>query len=162
MYHEKYLKDKHSEWKFYLYASWLINILLEFRNMYKQVSNSIEISVIPEYLAEQSIPEEYYHVWAYHVTIENLGVKPVTLKSRYWEIIDSNGKKQEVEGKGVIGKQPTIKPGDRFTYTSGTPLNSTSGIMSGSYKMESEDGNQFLAKIPSFSLDLPLPTKKLN
>ena len=130
--------------------------------MYKQVSNSIEISVTPEYLAEQSIPEEYYHVWAYHVTIENLGVKPVTLKSRYWEIIDSNGKKQEVEGKGVIGRQPTIKPGDRFTYTSGTPLNSTSGIMSGSYKMESEDGNQFLAKIPSFSLDLPLPTKKLN
>ena len=162
MYHKKYLKDKHSEWKFYLYTSWLINILLEFRNMYKQVSNSIEISVTPEYLAEQSIPEEYYHVWAYHVTIENLGVKPVTLKSRYWEIIDSNGKKQEVEGKGVIGKQPTIKPGDRFTYTSGTPLNSTSGIMSGSYKMESEDGNQFLAKIPSFSLDLPLPTKKLN
>ena len=130
--------------------------------MYKQVSNSIEISVTPEYLAEQSIPEEYYHVWAYHVTIENLGVKPVTLKSRYWKIIDSNGKKQEVEGKGVIGKQPTIKPGDRFKYTSGTPLNSTSGIMSGSYKMESEDGNQFLAKIPSFSLDLPLPTKKLN
>ena len=130
--------------------------------MYKQVSRSIEISVTPEYLDEQSIPEEYYHVWAYHVTIENLGIKPVTLKSRYWEIIDSQGRKQEVEGKGVIGKQPKIKPGDKFTYTSGTPLNSTSGIMKGNYKMQLDDGEEFLAKIPSFSLDLPLDSKKPN
>jgi ApaG protein len=118
--------------------------------------------VIPEYLDDQSIPEEYYYVWAYHVTIENLGIKSVTLKSRYWEIIDSNGKKQEVEGKGVIGKQPTIKPGGKFTYTSGTPLNATSGIMKGNYKMQLDDGEEFLAKIPSFSLDLPLDNKKLN
>ena len=130
--------------------------------MYKQVSRSIEISVTPEYLDEQSIPEEYYHVWAYHVTIENLGIKPVTLKSRYWEIIDSQGRRREVEGKGVIGKQPKIKPGDKFTYTSGTPLNSTSGIMKGNYKMQLDDGEEFLAKIPSFSLDLPLDNKKLN
>tara|TARA_B110000858_G_scaffold187106_1_gene230995 strand:- start:413 stop:805 length:393 start_codon:yes stop_codon:yes gene_type:complete len=130
--------------------------------MYKQVSRSIEISVTPEYLDEQSIPEEYYHVWAYHVTIENLGIRPVTLKSRYWEIIDSQGRRQEVEGKGVIGKQPKIKPGDKFTYTSGTPLNSTSGIMKGNYKMQLDDGEEFLAKIPSFSLDLPLDSKKLN
>lgn len=130
--------------------------------MYKQVSRSIEISVTPEYLDEQSIPEEYYHVWAYHVTIENLGIRPVTLKSRYWEIIDSQGRRQEVEGKGVIGKQPKIKPGDKFTYTSGTPLNSTSGIMKGNYKMQLDDGEEFLAKIPSFSLDLPLDNKKLN
>jgi len=96
------------------------------------------------------------------VTIENLGIKSVKLKSRYWEIIDSNGKKQEVEGKGVIGKQPTIKPGGKFTYTSGTPLNATSGIMKGNYKMQLDDGEEFLAKIPSFSLDLPLGNKKLN
>ena len=130
--------------------------------MYNQVSRSIKISVIPEYLDDQSIPEEYYYVWAYHVTIENLGIKSVTLKSRYWEIIDSNGKKQEVEGKGVIGKQPTIKPGGKFTYTSGTPLNATSGIMKGNYKMQLDDGEEFLAKIQSFSLDLPLGNKKLN
>tara|TARA_B100001093_G_scaffold446059_1_gene450042 strand:+ start:1314 stop:1706 length:393 start_codon:yes stop_codon:yes gene_type:complete len=130
--------------------------------MYKQISNSIEISVTPEYLDEQSIPEEYYYVWAYHITIQNLGLRPVTLKSRYWEIVDSNGKKQVVEGEGVIGKQPTIKPGERFSYSSGTPLNSTSGIMKGNYKMLSDDGQEFLAKIPSFSLDLPLRNKKLN
>ena len=130
--------------------------------MYKQISNSIEISVTPEYLDEQSIPEEYYYVWAYHITIQNLGLRPVTLKSRYWEIVDSNGKKQVVEGEGVIGKQPTIKPGERFSYSSGTPLNSTSGIMKGNYKMLSDDGQEFLAKIPSFSLDLPLRNNKLN
>lgn len=130
--------------------------------MYKQISNSIEISVTPEYLDGQSIPEEYYYVWAYHITIQNLGLRPVTLKSRYWEIVDSNGKKQVVEGEGVIGKQPTIKPGERFSYSSGTPLNSTSGIMKGNYKMLSDDGQEFLAKIPSFSLDLPLRNKKLN
>ena len=130
--------------------------------MYRQISNSIEISVTPEYLDEQSIPEEYYYVWAYHITIQNLGLRPVTLKSRYWEIVDSNGKKQVVEGEGVIGKQPTIKPGERFSYSSGTPLNSTSGIMKGNYKMLSDDGQEFLAKIPSFSLDLPLRNNKLN
>jgi ApaG protein len=95
------------------------------------------------------------YVWAYHVTIENQGVEPVQLKSRYWKITDSLGRTQEVRGEGVIGEQPIIPPGESYEYSSGTPLSTPSGIMVGSYYMETGDGRTLEIDIPAFSLDSP-------
>jgi ApaG protein len=102
-------------------------------------------------------------VWAYHVRIENNGGRTVQLRNRHWRITDSQGRTQEVRGAGVVGEQPVLRPGDSFEYTSGTPLPTPSGIMTGSYQMEASDtGEQFDVKIPSFSLDSPHQQVKLN
>ena len=82
--------------------------------------------------------------------------------SRHWKIFDSNGNLREVKGKGVVGEQPTIEPGDEFEYTSGTPLKTSSGLMHGSYKMQSWDGQEFQVEIPAFSLDIPNKENNLN
>jgi len=82
--------------------------------------------------------------------------------NRYWKIIDSNGTKQEVRGEGVVGEQPVLNPGERFEYTSGTPLTTPSGFMEGYYEMENNKGVKFEVYIPQFSLDSPFTSKKLN
>ena len=122
---------------------------------YAQITNNIRISVMTEFLEEQSDINKSLWVWAYHITIENNGITTVQLLERYWEIIDESGKIKEVEGLGVVGLQPLIEPGEHFTYTSGTPLSTSSGIMSGYYKMIEKSGKSFVAKIPKFSLDFP-------
>jgi uncharacterized protein affecting Mg2+/Co2+ transport len=82
-------------------------------------------------------------------------LEPVQLKSRYWKITDSLGRTQEVRGEGVIGEQPIIPPGESYEYSSGTPLSTPSGIMVGSYYMETGDGRTLEIDIPAFSLDSP-------
>ena len=89
--------------------------------MYTKTTKKINITVNPYFLEDQSEPEDQHYVWAYQVTINNLGKESVKLKNRYWKIIDSNGTKQEVKGEGVVGEQPTLNPGEKFEYTSGTP-----------------------------------------
>ena len=123
--------------------------------VYALTTRSITVTVEPEFLADQSDPDEHRFVWAYHVRIENQGNQTVQLKSRYWRITDELGHVQEVSGAGVIGEQPTLEPGDSFEYTSGTPLGTPSGIMQGHYVMETESGETFPATIPAFSLDSP-------
>lgn len=123
--------------------------------MYTTTTHSIMVSVEPTYLDDESRPRRNRYVWAYHVTIENLGVEPVQLKSRYWKITDSLGRTQEVRGEGVIGEQPIIPPGESYEYSSGTPLSTPSGIMVGSYYMETGDGRTLEIDIPAFSLDSP-------
>ena len=130
--------------------------------MFTKTTNSINITVKPYYLDDQSEPEDQHYVWAYQVTINNLGQETVQLKNRYWKIIDSNGSKQEVKGEGVVGEQPILNPGEKFEYTSGTPLSTPSGFMEGYYEMETTNGITFDATIPLFSLDSPYTSTKLN
>ncbi len=124
-------------------------------NSYAETTSAITITVEPYYLDEQSEPTESHFVWAYHVRIENNGKKTVKLMTRHWRITDSLGNVQEVRGDGVIGEQPVLMPGESFEYTSGTPLGTPSGIMAGSYQMETDDGKSFDVTIPAFSLDSP-------
>jgi len=130
--------------------------------MYTKTTKNINITVNPYYLEDQSEPEEQHYVWAYQVTINNIGNEIVQLKNRFWEITDSNGSKQEVRGEGVLGEQPILNPGEKFEYTSGTPLSTPSGFMEGHYEMETKNGKKFEASIPLFSLDIPQTSKKLN
>ena len=130
--------------------------------MYQEVTRAIRIAVKPFYLEDQSSPEEGHYVFAYKVRIENQGLQTVQLRNRYWRITDELGRCQEVRGAGVVGEQPVLNPGDSFEYTSGTPLKTPSGIMVGSYEMETSDGEHFEAAIPAFSLDSPHTPKNLH
>ena len=111
---------------------------------------------------QQSDPAKSTFVWAYFVRIENKGNIAVQLKSRHWKITDGMGRLQEVKGPGVVGKTPKLRPGETFEYTSGTPLWTPSGIMGGTYQMVSESGEAFDIEIPTFSLDLPSESRRLN
>ena len=130
--------------------------------MYTKTTKSINITVNPCYLDEQSEPDQHHYVWTYQITINNLGKETVQLKNRYWKIIDSNGTKQEIKGEGVVGEQPVLEPGAKYEYTSGTPLSTPSGFMEGHYEMETKNGKKFDATIPLFSLDSPYTSNKLN
>lgn len=130
--------------------------------MYKATTKAITVSVTPSYLDDQSEPEDGRWVWAYTVEIENGSDEVVQLRSRYWHITDANGHVEEVGGPGVVGEQPTLSPGDSFTYTSGCPLTTPSGFMRGHYRMQGPDGSLFEVEIPAFSLDLPVRSRVLN
>lgn len=123
--------------------------------MYSETTNSIRVIVEPLFLADQSSPEENVFVWAYNVRIKNNGKIAVQLKSRLWKVTDSLGKTQKISGKGVVGQQPTLDPGDAFEYTSGVPLKAPSAIMQGSYKMLTEYDEWIDVLVPTFSLDSP-------
>jgi ApaG protein len=130
--------------------------------MYSETTNSIQVTVKPVYLEDQSAPREHRYVWAYHVRIENKGHVQVQLRRRVWRITDSLGRTQEVRGDGVVGEQPMLQPGESFEYTSGTPLSTPSGIMVGSYVMELEGGREMEVAIPAFSLDSPHQAIRVN
>jgi ApaG protein len=119
------------------------------------IQNKIVIEAVPYFIKEQSNPAENRYVFAYTITISNQGEKPAKLLSRQWLITDSNGKIQEVRGDGVVGKQPNLKPGDVFRYTSGAILETAVGVMQGNYFFVEEDGSQFIAPIPQFTLSIP-------
>ena len=130
--------------------------------MYEKTTRAITVTVQPFYLDEQSSPDEEHYVWAYKVCIENGGENTVRLINRHWRITDKMGRQQEVKGPGVVGEQPTLRPGDVYEYTSGTPLSTPSGIMVGSYEMESEEGVRFEVEIPALSLDSPYDYASVN
>lgn len=130
--------------------------------MYESVTRGIKIIVRPKYLDGQSKPEEGHYVWAYTITIENHGQEPATLRTRYWKITDATGQVQEVRGAGVVGEQPRLAPGDSYTYTSGCPLRTSSGFMTGAYQMQLDDGGLFNVDIPTFSLDSPHEKHAIN
>lgn len=130
--------------------------------MYQKQTRAIEITVKPFYLEEQSEPDDGHFVFAYHIRIRNNGRKTVQLLNRHWQITDGRGRTQEVRGPGVVGEQPVLQPGEAFEYTSGCPLNTSTGIMVGSYEMETPDGERFDVDIPAFSLDSPDAPARLN
>jgi ApaG protein len=115
----------------------------------------IEVSVATRFLDDQSAPRENRFVFAYTVDIRNSGGVPARLVSRHWVITDANGKVQEVRGEGVVGEQPWMRPGEGFQYTSGAVLETAVGTMRGSYRMVADDGTQFDAPIPEFTLSIP-------
>lgn len=115
----------------------------------------IDVEVETHYIEEQSLPDEDRYVFAYTITIRNNGTLPAKLLNRHWVITDGDGKTQEVRGEGVVGEQPHIAPGDNFRYTSGTVLDTPVGTMQGSYQMIADDGKEFEAIIPVFTLSPP-------
>jgi ApaG protein len=130
--------------------------------MYTAVSHQIKVTVRPKFLAEQSEPEESRYFWSYTIEIANDGDRTVQLTHRHWKITDANGRREEVQGPGVVGEQPRLKPGAAFSYTSGCPLRTPSGIMVGTYRMIDESGAVFDVAIPAFSLDSPYAKRVLN
>ena len=117
--------------------------------------NQISVAVDTRYLEDQSDPDEQRYVFAYTITIRNRGTVPAKLLGRHWVITDANGKVQEVRGEGVVGEQPHLMPGQGFRYTSGAVLETPVGSMQGSYQMLADDGVQFEAPIPAFTLAIP-------
>ena len=107
------------------------------------------------YIPEQSDPDSGRYVFAYTITIKNTGSITAQLISRHWIITDANDQVQEVRGLGVVGEQPLLKPDESFEYTSGTAIATPVGTMRGSYQMVAEDGLQFDAPIPEFTLSMP-------
>ena len=123
---------------------------------YEATTRDVRVAVRSFYLADQSNPAGRSWVWAYRVTIGNHGRQTVQLLRRTWRITDATGRVQVVRGPGVVGEQPVLAPGEEFGYTSGTPLETPSGFMTGQYHMIYPDtGEEFDVDIPTFSLDLP-------
>ena len=116
---------------------------------------ALEISVATQFLDEQSDPDGGRYVFAYTIRIRNLGRLPAQLLDRHWVITDGNGKVEEVRGEGVVGEQPRLEPGEAFTYTSGAVLETAVGTMQGSYHLSGDDGTEFDAPIPAFTLSVP-------
>ena len=117
--------------------------------------NKILVVASPQFIESQSAPDEGRYVFAYTITITNTGQIPATLLTRHWLITDANGKVQEVRGDGVIGEQPYLKPGESFRYTSGAMIETPVGVMQGKYMMRSDEGDNFNAIIPKFTLSIP-------
>ena len=129
---------------------------------YMANTRGIEVSVEPTYVETSSSADSSEYFWAYRVVIENQGLETVRRLSRHWMITNARGELTEVKGPGVVGERPVLKPGERFEYTSGAPLNTSSGMMGGAYQMETEGGERFDIEIPTFSLDRPNQNLILN
>lgn len=123
--------------------------------MNEEKKYEIGINIRTTYLPDQSDEEADRYVFAYTITIANIGNVTAQLISRAWVIMNGDGTTQEVRGLGVVGEQPLLKPGDSFEYTSGTVISTPVGSMKGSYQMTTEDGVQFDVDIPEFILNAP-------
>ncbi len=130
--------------------------------MYERITRGIRVAVKPAYRDEESDPDDDHYFWSYTVTIENKGSETVQLVSRYWHITDAEGHVQEVRGPGVVGAQPVLAPGESFQYTSGCPLPTASGHMTGRYQMRAASGEAFEAEIPPFILESPHERRQLH
>ena len=130
--------------------------------MYRAVTRDIEVKVVPRFLPERSSDEQNYYFWSYTIEITNLGEETVQLKTRHWRITDALGRLQEVRGAGVVGEEPMLAPGAAFEYTSGVPLPTSSGFMTGTYGMVASNGERFDVEIPVFSLDSPQERRTVN
>jgi ApaG protein len=116
---------------------------------------SIKVTAQSFFISDQSAPEQDRYVFAYVITIRNDGTIPAKLLSRHWIIMDANGEFEEVQGEGVVGEKPYLRPGEGFQYTSGAVLKTSVGSMRGSYQMLADDGVEFEASIPAFTLAVP-------
>ena len=130
--------------------------------MYRAVTRQIEVTVEPRFMPERSSADRSQYFWSYSIVITNSGPETVQLRTRHWIITDAAGRKQEIRGEGVIGEQPVLAPGESFEYTSGVPLPTASGFMTGRYQMEAENGERFEIDVPTFSLDSPDNKRVLN
>lgn len=131
-------------------------------DLYTRTTRDIEISVLPEFLPERSDAAEGHYFWAYTVEIANQSRTAIQVTDRYWKITDGLGRLEEVRGPGIVGERPVLQPGDVFRYTSGCPLSTPSGFMTGTYRVVVDGGEAFEAEIPLFSLDSPYLSRVLN
>ena len=115
-------------------------------------TEGIRVTVKPAYWPERSSPEGGQFAFMYTVEIANEGTEVAQLRRRHWLITDANGRVEEVQGEGVVGKQPRLAPGERFEYTSWAMLRTPFGTMRGSYQMVRPGGRQFEARIAEFAL----------
>ncbi|MFT4075021.1 MAG: Co2+/Mg2+ efflux protein ApaG [Asticcacaulis sp.] len=131
---------------------------------YQHTSHDITVRVEVDYVPPENNKRasDMRHVWAYHITMINTGDDTVQLKTRHWTIMDARGQVEHVNGPGVVGETPVLAPGQTYSYSSGCPLNTSSGSMSGYYMFEDEDGRPLKIIIPTFSLDLPNARRTLN
>lgn len=129
---------------------------------YEAETEGVIVRVRPDFLEAESSPEESRYIWAYHVEIENRSERTLQLMTRYWRITDREGRVQEVNGAGVVGQTPVLRPGTRFEYASGCPLNAPSGMMQGTYTLEDEAGGTLAVRIPLFALDSPYDRRAPN
>ena len=118
-------------------------------------ADGFEIDVEPRYLPGESDPNTRRWVFAYTITIKNRGSSGAQLRHRHWVITNADGQRQEVRGRGVVGEEPHLKPGETFRYTSAAVLETPVGTMQGHYEFEADDGRHFLVPIPVFSLSVP-------
>ncbi|SCZ58410.1 Co2+/Mg2+ efflux protein ApaG [Thiohalomonas denitrificans] len=118
-------------------------------------NQKIDVNVEAHYVEDQSFPEQNRYAFAYTITIRNNGERPARLVRRHWEITDGQGRMQEVDGEGVVGEQPYLRPGEAFRYTSGVILETPVGSMEGHYRMIDDDQEEFDADVPPFTLALP-------
>lgn len=132
------------------------------RHRYEETTRDITIGVEPNFLEDQSDPDESQYLWSYRVTIENKSELSVQLLSRYWRITDGRGRVREIRGDGVIGEQPVIAPGRAYEYTSGAPLETPSGFMTGTYHMRASSGESFEVGIPMFALESPYAARRMH
>ncbi len=124
--------------------------------MVSKISEGIEVSVETFYQPDYSNPLSGEYMFAYRISIENHNSFSVQLQRRHWFIFDSNGQYREVEGEGVVGVQPTLKPGDRYQYVSGCNLRTEMGKMYGTYTMLNIQNNKFFdVNIPVFEMIVP-------
>ena len=114
---------------------------------------AMTVTVRPEYLPSRSAPADDIYVFAYHITVTNVGEMAAQLISRTWNINDANGMHEKVKGLGLVGQQPLLQPGEQFQYTSGCHLRTATGTMHGSFFCVAEDGERFEVDIPIFVLD---------
>ncbi len=117
--------------------------------------NKVLVEAQPQYIEAQSSPEQNRFVFAYTITITNVGSIAARLLTRHWLITDANGKVQEVNGEGVVGEHPYLNPGDSFRYTSAAMIETPVGVMQGKYQMQADNGESFSAPIPKFTLSIP-------
>ena len=126
------------------------------RGMMEQTPDyRFEIAVRSIYIDDESEPDDNKYVFAYTITIRNVGTVSAQLLTRHWVITDADGKVQEVRGDGVVGEQPRLAPGEQFQYTSAALIETPVGTMGGSYQMMADDGVSFDTEIPLFRLSIP-------
>ena len=119
------------------------------------VTRGVRVRVRSEYAPERSQPSKSQWFFLYTITVSNESNETVQLLTRHWIITDATGHVEEVRGPGVVGKQPILRPGEAFEYTSGCPLTTPFGTMEGTYQMVTGEGERFDAAIAPFTLSEP-------
>jgi len=128
--------------------------------MITATTKGVKVTVETEYMPEYSSPAQYHFVFTYRITIENISEFSIQLMARHWDIFDAAYPKREIDGEGVVGKQPVLEPGEVHQYVSGCNLRSGIGEMSGFYTMKRiMDDKLFNVNIPAFTMVVPF---KLN
>lgn len=122
---------------------------------YLETTEGIQIEVLPRFLPSESVPDQNLFVFSYTITLTNVGKITTQLLTRHWIITDGEGQQRDVRGPGVVGNQPILEPGQKFTYTSFCPLQTPTGDMKGSYQMMDENGRRYDVKVPQFHFRHP-------